>query len=95
VVYVNIPDIIKEQRIKTCLNKQTRRANSTRILADIRQLPFSLISFSVKSLMTFSLPKRTLGDSTEKELEKLAYKVVSVQKGDVYDLDGGTSHRYA
>ncbi|MFA6408044.1 MAG: DNA methyltransferase [Candidatus Paceibacterota bacterium] len=88
VVYVNIPDIIKEQELTLRLNKNTGEFD-LELLAEFDTSILSDIGFSSEELDDIFPAEENPGVfDLEKELEKLDIQSISVQKGDVYDLDG-------
>jgi len=89
VVYVDIPDEAKEKELNIRLNKNLGDWDYE-LLAQFDESLLADIGFSSQELdMTFNLDIDVpeVFDLT-KELEKLDIKKITVQKGDVYQLDG-------
>jgi len=88
VVYVNIPDIAKEKELNLRLNKNTGDFDLN-LLAQFDESFLADIGFSSQDLDDiFPTENNPEMFDLEKELEKLDIKEVSVQKGDIYELDG-------
>ena len=88
VVYVNIPDIEKEKELNIRLNKNTGEFDWD-LLAKFDETFLSNIGFSSEDLDDiFAIEETPEQFDLEKELAKLNIEKITVQKGDVYDLDG-------
>lgn len=88
-VYVTIPDLEKEKELNLRLNKNLGEFDYS-LLAEFDESLLANVGFSSEEL-------DSIYDSTdetpelfdlEKELEKLEISEITVQKGDIYDLDG-------
>lgn len=88
VAYVNIPDIEKEKELNLRLNKNTGEFDWD-LLAKFNEGFLADIGFSSEELDEAFGPNDIpeIFD-LQKELQKLDIHKISVQKGDVYDLDG-------
>jgi len=89
VIYINIPDLEKEKELCIRLNKNQGEFDMD-LLAEFDESFLKDIGFNSEELDTLfddSDPKDEVFD-LEKELEKLNIGEITVQKGDVYDLDG-------
>jgi DNA modification methylase len=88
VVYISIPELDKEKELCLRLNKNQGEWNME-LLAQFDETFLSGLGFD-----SVELDKVFEEDTTEeqfdlkKELEKVGIKSITVQKGDVYDLDG-------
>lgn len=88
VVYLNIPDIEREQELNIRLNKNTGEFDIA-LLAEFDESFLSEIGFNSEELDSiFEEDKEEEHFDLEKELNKLNIDNISVQKGDVYDLNG-------
>ena len=88
VVYLNIPDLEKEKELNIRLNKNTGDFELT-LLATFDEAFLKDIGFDSEELdEIFPDDENPTPFSLAKELEKLGIDSVTVQKGDVYDLDG-------
>lgn len=88
VVYVNIPDIEKEKELNIRLNKNQGEFD-LELLAEFDESFLVDIGFSSEDLDNiFPMEERTEMFDLEKELDKLNIKNITVQKGDVYELNG-------
>ena len=88
VVYVNIPDIKKEQELNLRLNKNQGEFDYD-LLSQFDEAFLSDIGFSSEELdEIFELPETPEEFDLTKELSKLDIKEVKMQKGEIYDLDG-------
>lgn len=88
VVYVDIPDIAKEQELNIRLNKNTGEFDWEK-LANFGEEFLKETGFSSEELDDIFLSE----DNPEtfdlkKELDKLDIQEISVKKGDIYELDG-------
>lgn len=89
VIYINIPDLEKEKELCIRLNKNQGEFDMD-LLAEFDESFLKDIGFNSEELDNIfddSDPTDEVFD-LEKELEKLNIAEISVQKGDVYDLDG-------
>lgn len=89
VIYINIPDLEKEKELCIRLNKNQGEFDMD-LLAEFDESFLKDLGFASEELDTIfddSDPKDETFD-LEKELEKLNIGEITVQKGDVYDLDG-------
>ena len=88
VVYVNIPDLKKEQELNLRLNRNQGEFD-IKLLAQFDENFLEDVGFKSEELdEIFEIdPKEEIFD-IEKELEKIGIQNISVQKGDIYDLDG-------
>ncbi len=88
VVYVNIPDVEKEKELNLRLNKNVGEFDLD-LLAEFDSTLLTDIGFSSEELDDiFPADENPEMFDLEKELQKLDIQSVTVQKGDVYDLDG-------
>jgi len=88
VVYVNIPDEEKEQELNIRLNKATGDWDWN-LLAEFDEKFLKEVGFSSEEIDNiFPIEENPEQFILEKELHKLDIKKISVQKGDIYDLDG-------
>ncbi len=89
VIYINIPDLEKEKELCIRLNKNQGEFDME-LLAEFDESFLKDLGFASEELDTIfddSDPTDEVFD-LEKELEKLNIGEITVQKGDVYDLDG-------
>lgn len=88
VVYINIPDIEKEKELNIRLNRNTGEFNWD-LLAKFDESFLADVGFSSEELDNiFSEEEIPEEFDLEKELKKLQIEKITIQKGDVYDLDG-------
>lgn len=88
VVYVRIPDIEKEKELNVRLNKNTGDFD-LELLAQFDESFLTDIGFDSEELDNiFPAEENTEQFDLKKELEKLNIQEVTVQKGDIYELDG-------
>ena len=88
VVYVNIPDIEKEKELNLRLNKNTGEFD-LELLAEFDESFLKDIGFDSEELDDIFPEEKTVEMfDLKKELEKLNITNVTVQKGDIYELDG-------
>jgi len=88
VVYLNIPDIERERELNIRLNKNVGEFDIA-LLAEFDESFLSDIGFNSEELDSiFEEDKEEEHFDLEKELNKLNIDNISVQKGDVYDLNG-------
>ncbi len=88
VVYVRIPDIEKEKELNVRLNKNTGDFD-LELLAEFDESFLADIGFDSEELDNiFPAEENTEQFDLKKELEKLNIQEVTVQKGDIYELDG-------
>jgi DNA modification methylase len=88
VVYLNIPDIEKEKELNIRLNKNQGEFD-IELLAQFDESFLSGIGFDSEELDDiFETEKVETEFDLEKELQKLNIENITMQKGDVYDLDG-------
>jgi len=88
VVYLNIPDIKKEKNLNLRLNKNTGEFDFD-LLAAFDEKFLASVGFSSEELDgIFAVEETPEQFDLEKELRKLQIDKVTIQKGDVYDLDG-------
>jgi DNA modification methylase len=88
VVYVHIADIEKEKELNLRLNKNTGEFDLD-LLAEFDESFLKDVGFSSEELDNiFPIEETPEQFDLEKELEKLDITTISVQKGDVYDLNG-------
>lgn len=88
VVYLNIPDIERERELNIRLNKNVGEFDIA-LLAEFDESFLSDIGFNSEELDSiFEEDKEEEHFDLEKELNKLNIDTISVQKGDVYDLNG-------
>ncbi|MFA5878465.1 MAG: DNA modification methylase [Candidatus Staskawiczbacteria bacterium] len=88
VVYVNIPDIAKEKELNIRLNKNTGEF-SLDLLAQFDEAFLTDIGFDSLDLdEIFPTKENPEMFDLQKELEKLNINEISVQKGDIYEMDG-------
>lgn len=88
VVYVNIPDEEKEKELCIRLNKNHGEFDLD-LLAQFDETFLADIGFDSEELdKVFEVESEEEQFDLEKELEKLSIDQITVQKGDVYDLDG-------
>lgn len=88
IVYLDIPDIEKEKELNLRLNKNQGEFDLD-LLSEFDESFLADIGFDSEDLDDIFAedPKEEVFD-LNKELEKLNIEHISVQKGDVYDLDG-------
>lgn len=88
VVYVRIPDIEKEKELNVRLNKNTGDFD-LELLSEFDESFLADIGFDSEELDNiFPVEENTEQFDLKKELEKLNIQEVTVQKGDIYELDG-------
>lgn len=88
VVYIKIPDIEKEKELNVRLNKNTGEFDLD-LLAEFDEAFLTDIGFDSEELDNiFPAEENTEQFDLKKELEKLNIQEVTVQKGDIYELDG-------
>jgi DNA modification methylase len=88
VVYVNIPDLEKEKELNLRLNKNTGEFDLD-LLAEFDESFLENIGFTSEDLDDiFPEEKNPEEFDLDEELKKLNIKNISVQKGDIYELDG-------
>ena len=88
VVYHNIPDIEKEKELNIRLNKNLGEFD-LELLKSFEEAFLKDVGFSSAELdEIFNVESTPEKFDLKKELEKLNIQKVSVQKGDVYELDG-------
>ncbi len=88
IIFVNIPDIEKEKELNLRLNKNTGEFD-LELLAQFDESFLKDVGFDSEDLDDI-FPKEDNPEifDLEKELEKLDIQNVTVQKGDIYELDG-------
>lgn len=87
-VYVNIPDIEKEKELNIRLNKNTGEFDLD-LLAQFDESFLAEVGFDSEEIdEIFPTEENTEQFDLKKELEKLNIQEITVQKGDVYELDG-------
>ena len=88
VVYLNIPDIEKEKELNIRLNKNQGEFDYD-LLAEFDESFLADIGFDSEELDSiFEEEVEETQFDLQKELNKLNIEKITVQKGDVYDLDG-------
>lgn len=88
VVYLNIPDLKKEQELNIRLNKNQGEFD-LELLAQFDESFLKDVGFDSEELDDIFAPDPIEEEfDLEKELEKLDITEISTQKGDLYDLDG-------
>lgn len=88
VVYVNIPDLNREKELNVRLNKNTGEFD-LKLLAEFDEEFLKDIGFSSEEMDDiFPSEDNVEQFDLEKELEKLDIKNITIQQGDVYELDG-------
>lgn len=88
VVYLNIPDIEKEKELNIRLNKNQGEFDYD-LLAEFDESFLADIGFDSEELDSiFEEEMEETQFDLQKELNKLNIEKITVQKGDVYDLDG-------
>lgn len=88
VVCVDIPEIEREKELNLRLNKNTGEWD-WKLLAEFDQKLLSDIGFDSEEIDDiFGFDDNPEQFDLEKELKKLNINKISIQKGDVYDLDG-------
>lgn len=88
VVYVNIPDIEKEKELNIRLNKNTGEFDLD-LLAQFDESFLADVGFDSEEIDDiFPTEDNTEQFDLKKELDKLNIQEITVEKGDVYDLDG-------
>lgn len=88
-VYVNIPDVEKEKRLNLLLNSATGSWDYD-LLTKFNESLLADVGFSSETLDDiFEVDTNPEKFDLEKELKKLKIDKVTVQKGDIYELDGG------
>lgn len=87
-IYVNIPDIEKEKELNIRLNKNQGEFDLD-LLAEFDESFLADIGFSSEELDgIFPEEENPEVFDLEKELKKLDIQLISVQKGDIYELNG-------
>lgn len=88
VVYVDIPDLEKEKELNVRLNKNQGEFD-LELLAEFDESFLTDIGFTSEELDDiFPTEEQTEMFDLKKELDKLDIKQISVQKGDIYELNG-------
>lgn len=88
VIYVNIPDLKREQELNLRLNRN-RGEFDLELLAEFDESFLADIGFGSEELdRIYEEDKVEDQFDIEKELKKLDINEITVKKGDVYDLDG-------
>ena len=89
VIYLNIPDIEKEKELNLRLNKNHGDFDYN-LLTEFDESILANIGFNSEELDSIFNPDDEVSDMFDlaKELDKLNISEITVQKGDVYDLDG-------
>lgn len=88
VVYVQITDISREKELNLRLNKNTGDFDLD-LLAEFDEAFLADVGFSSQDLDDiFPIEENVEQFDLEKELEKLNIGTISVEKGDIYELDG-------
>ncbi|OYV26853.1 MAG: hypothetical protein B7W98_02905, partial [Parcubacteria group bacterium 20-58-5] len=88
VVYVDIPDLEREKELNLRLNKNQGEFD-LKLLAEFDESLLASVGFdSVELDDIFAEDPKEEQFDLKKELERLDIKEISVQKGDLYDLDG-------
>lgn len=88
VVYLNIPDLEKEKELNLRLNRNQGEFDFE-LLAEFDESFLNNIGFDSEELDSiFEEDKIEVQFDIDKELEKLDISKITVEKGDVYDLDG-------
>ena len=88
VVYLNIPDLEKEKELNLRLN-QNQGEFDFELLAEFDESFLNNIGFDSEELDSiFEEDKIEVQFDIDKELEKLDISKITVEKGDIYDLDG-------
>lgn len=88
VVFIDIPDIEREKELNIRMNKNTGEWN-LELLAEFDESFLTDIGFSSEELDDiFPTETNTEQFDLEKELKKLDIQNITVQKGDIYELDG-------
>ena len=88
VVYINIPDVEKEKELNIRLNKNTGEFDWN-LLANFDESFLANIGFTSEERdEIFSVEETPEQFDLEKELKKLKIDKITIQKGDIYDLDG-------
>jgi DNA modification methylase len=88
VVYINIPDLEKEKELNMRLNKNTGEFDWD-LLATFDKSFLGDIGFSSENLDDiFAIDPTPEEFNIEKELKKLNIESVTIQKGDIYEING-------
>jgi DNA modification methylase len=88
VVYINIPELEREKELNVRLNKNSGEFDLD-LLADFSEAFLSDVGFSSEEIdEIFPDEDNPTPFSMADELEKLGIENVTVQKGDIYDLNG-------
>lgn len=88
VVYVNIPELEREKELNLRLNKNTGNFD-LELLREFDETFLHDVGFTSEDIDNiFPAEENPETFDLEKELEKLNIKEITIQKGDVYDLDG-------
>lgn len=88
VVYVNIPELEREKELNLRLNKNTGDFD-LELLKEFDETFLHDVGFTSEDIDDiFPAEENPETFDLEKELEKLNIKEITIQKGDVYDLDG-------
>jgi DNA modification methylase len=88
VVYINIPELEREKELNIRLNKNTGEFDLD-LLADFSEAFLTDVGFSSEEIdEIFPDEDNPTPFSMTDELEKLGIGEITVQKGDLYDLDG-------
>jgi len=88
VIYVDIPDLQKEKELNLRLNKNVGEFDIN-LLAEYDETFLTDIGFNSEELDDiFPIEENVMQFDLEKELSKLNIKNITVQKGDIYELNG-------
>jgi len=88
VIYIDIPDVAKEKELNLRLNKNTGEFDIN-LLAEYDEIFLADIGFDSEDLDDiFPVEENVMQFDLEKELSKLNIKNITVQKGDIYELNG-------
>jgi len=88
VVYVNIPEIEKEKELNLRLNKNQGQFD-LELLSEFDEALLGGVGFSSEEIDDiFAADPQEEQFNLEEELEKIGIGEITVQKGDLYDLDG-------
>ncbi|MDP3996818.1 MAG: DNA modification methylase [bacterium] len=88
VVYVNIPDLDKEKELNVRLNKNTGEFD-LELLAEFDEEFLKDVGFNSEEIDNIFPTEENIEQfDLKKELEKLDIQTITVQKGDIYELDG-------
>lgn len=88
IVFINIPDLEREKELNLRLNRNVGEFNLD-LLAQFDESFLTDIGFSSEELDNiFPAEENTVMFDLKRELQKLSIEAITVQTGDIYELDG-------